>query len=139
MLRLLRGRGKAKKDRAATPADLPAASAAGTPDASCRIGAATISKSSMEAKLAERDALQHKLEAQALSSLKLAPVITKKAEVLAKHLREKITKEPDVASQILRAWIREEDRMMPAPSMILNTTKIRSEDHCRACARPPCC
>ena len=49
------------------------------------------------------------MEAQALSSLKLAPVITKKAEVLAKHLREKISKEPDVAAQILRSWIREEE------------------------------
>ena len=39
------------------------------------------------------------MEAQALSSLKLAPVITKKAEVLAKHLREKIAKEPDVGSR----------------------------------------
>jgi flagellar biosynthesis/type III secretory pathway M-ring protein FliF/YscJ len=44
-----------------------------------------------------------------LSSLKLAPVITKKAEVLAKHLREKIAKEPEVSAQILRAWIREEE------------------------------
>ena len=63
----------------------------------------------MESKLAERDALQHKLEAQALNSLKLAPVITKTSEVLAKHLREKIAKEPEVASQILRAWVREEE------------------------------
>jgi flagellar M-ring protein FliF len=63
----------------------------------------------MESKLAERDALQHKLEEQALNSLKLAPVITKTSEVLAKHLREKISKEPDVASQILRAWVREEE------------------------------
>jgi len=45
-----------------------------------------------------------------LSSLKLAPVITKKAEVLAKHLREKITKEPEVSAQILRTWIREEEQ-----------------------------
>jgi flagellar M-ring protein FliF len=63
----------------------------------------------MESKLAERDALQHKLEAQALNSLKLAPVITKTSEVLAKHLREKIAKEPEVSSQILRAWVREEE------------------------------
>jgi flagellar M-ring protein FliF len=63
----------------------------------------------IESQLAERDALQAKMDAQALSSLKLAPVITKKAEVLAKHLREKIAKEPDVSVQILRTWIREEE------------------------------
>jgi flagellar biosynthesis/type III secretory pathway M-ring protein FliF/YscJ len=36
-------------------------------------------------------------------------VITKKAEVMAKHLRERIAKEPDIAAQILRTWIREEE------------------------------
>jgi flagellar M-ring protein FliF len=63
----------------------------------------------IESQLAERDALQAKMDAQALSSLKLAPVITKKAEVLARHLREKIAKEPDISVQILRSWIREEE------------------------------
>ncbi len=63
----------------------------------------------MESQLVERDALQAQMDAQTLSSLKLAPVISKKAEVLAKHLREKIAKEPEVAAQILRTWIREEE------------------------------
>jgi flagellar biosynthesis/type III secretory pathway M-ring protein FliF/YscJ len=63
----------------------------------------------IESQLAERDALQQKMDAQALNSLKLAPVITKKAEVLAKHLREKIGKEAEVSAQILRNWIRDED------------------------------
>jgi flagellar M-ring protein FliF len=63
----------------------------------------------MEAELEERDALQQKSDAQMLSTLKLAPVITKKAEVLAKHLREKIAKDPDMAAHILRSWIREEE------------------------------
>ena len=63
----------------------------------------------MESQLAERDALQAQMDAQALSSLRLAPVITKKAEVFAKHLREKIAKEPDISVQILRTWIREEE------------------------------
>jgi flagellar biosynthesis/type III secretory pathway M-ring protein FliF/YscJ len=53
--------------------------------------------------------LQQKMDDQALASLKLAPVITKKGEVLAKHLREKIAKEPDISVQILRSWIREEE------------------------------
>jgi flagellar biosynthesis/type III secretory pathway M-ring protein FliF/YscJ len=63
----------------------------------------------MESQLAERDALQAKADAQALSSLKLAPVITKKAEVFSKHLRDKIAKEPEISVQILRGWIREEE------------------------------
>jgi len=62
----------------------------------------------IEAELAEREAMQKKIEAQALNSLKLTPVITKTAEVLAKHLREKIKQEPEVSAQILRTWIREE-------------------------------
>jgi flagellar M-ring protein FliF len=64
---------------------------------------------SFEVQLAERDALQQQLEAQALTSLKLAPVITKAGEVLAKHLREKIAKSPDVSAQVLRTWIREDE------------------------------
>jgi flagellar biosynthesis/type III secretory pathway M-ring protein FliF/YscJ len=63
----------------------------------------------IESQLAERDALQQRMDAQALNSLKLAPVITKKAEVFAKHLREKITKEPDISVQILKSWIRAEE------------------------------
>src|SRR5450432_3505492 len=65
--------------------------------------------SQIESQLAERDALQHKMDAQALASLKLMPVITKKAEVFAKHLREKVASEPEMSAQVLRGWIREED------------------------------
>jgi flagellar biosynthesis/type III secretory pathway M-ring protein FliF/YscJ len=82
------------------PAESPAARAA--------LAAAAVEQELAE-QLAERDALQQKSDAQALSSLKLAPVITKKAEVLAKHLRDKIAKEPEVSAQILRTWIREEE------------------------------
>jgi flagellar M-ring protein FliF len=81
---------------------------AGTGASKAAISAAN-AENQMESRLAERDALQQKVDAQALSSLKLAPVITKKAEVLAKHLREKITKDPEVSAQILRTWIREEE------------------------------
>lgn len=63
----------------------------------------------LESKLAERDALQKKIETEALNSLKLSPVITKTAEVLAKHLREKIKQEPEISAQILRTWVREEE------------------------------
>ena len=63
----------------------------------------------LESQLAEREALQQKMEAQTLNNLRLAPVITKAAEVLAKHLREKVSKEPEVSAQILRTWIHEDD------------------------------
>jgi flagellar M-ring protein FliF len=63
----------------------------------------------IESKLAERDALQQRLDAQALNALKLAPVITKTAEVMAKHLREKIKQDPEISVQALRTWIREEE------------------------------
>ena len=63
----------------------------------------------LEARLAERDALQQQMDAKALSALKLAPVITKTAEVMAKHIREKIKQEPEVSTQVLRSWIRDEE------------------------------
>jgi flagellar M-ring protein FliF len=89
-----------------SPATLQSAGAHG---ASAALPAPSQAESQMESQLAERDALQAQMDAQALSSLKLAPVITKKAEVFAKHLREKIAKEPDISVQILRNWIREEE------------------------------
>ena len=91
---------------ATSPATLQPAGAHGTLPA---LSAPNQVESQMESQLAERDALQAQMDAQALSSLKLAPVITKKAEVFAKHLREKIAKEPDISVQILRTWIREEE------------------------------
>jgi flagellar M-ring protein FliF len=63
----------------------------------------------LETKLAERDAMQAQLEAQALKSLQIAPVITKTAEILAKHLREKIKNESEVSAQVLRTWINESE------------------------------
>jgi flagellar M-ring protein FliF len=91
--------------------ELTGAAALGAGDSSATRAAlsAASAEQNLEAQLAEREALQQKSDAQMLSSLKLAPVITKKAEVLAKHLREKITKEPEIAGQILRTWIREEE------------------------------
>jgi flagellar M-ring protein FliF len=87
----------------------PAALTAGnSPAARAALGAAN-AEQELLSQLAERDALQQKSDAQALTHLNLAPVITKKAEVLAKHLRERITKEPEVSAQILRTWIHEEE------------------------------
>jgi flagellar M-ring protein FliF len=106
ILRRKRRKTTAVAELAAQPG-LPAAAHPGT--SLVAAPAAPQLEAQLESQLAERDALQAKMDAQALTSLKLAPVITKKAEVLAKHLREKIAKEPDVSVQILRTWIREEE------------------------------
>jgi flagellar biosynthesis/type III secretory pathway M-ring protein FliF/YscJ len=102
---LLSRRRKPRTEVEATaPAALPAA--AETPGA---VTAPPISvEKQLEAKLAERDALQEKMDEQALTAIKIAPVITKAAEVFAKHLREKIHQDPGVSAHILRSWIREE-------------------------------
>jgi flagellar M-ring protein FliF len=66
-------------------------------------------EAAFDAKVAERDALQNRLDAQALNALKLAPPITKTAEVLARHLREKIKQDAVVPAQILHSWIHGDD------------------------------
>ena len=103
---LLRRRKKAKAGSVTGPAEL---SAAGGPPATSATTAAVAVGNQIASQLAERDALQHKLEAETLACLKLAPVITKKAEVFAKHLREKVGSEPEMAARILRSWIRDEE------------------------------
>ena len=98
---------KRKKKKAAASA-LTELAAGDTAAGRAALSAAGAEKD-LEAQLAERDALQQKSDAQVLTSFALAPVITKKAEILAKHLRERIAKEPEIAGQILRAWIRDEE------------------------------
>ncbi len=102
---------KRRKQAAAASVSIPTALTAGESGPSglpAVEGAASIEKK-IESQLAEREALQQQAEAKALESLRLAPVITKQAEVLAKHLREKISKDPELAAQVLRTWIREEE------------------------------
>lgn len=102
----LRGRKKSKANSVTGPVELPAP--AGRLGAAAALPGSAVD-SQFESQLAEREALQHKMDAQALASLKLMPVITKKAEVFAKHLREKVGSEPELSAQVLRGWIREED------------------------------
>jgi len=90
--------------RATTPVELP-----GRETAPPGLEPGLSPEAQLESQLAEREALQQKMEAQTLNNLRLAPVITKAAEVLAKHLREKVSKEPEVSAQILRTWIHEDD------------------------------
>lgn len=61
----------------------------------------------MEAKLAEQNALKEKLTAEALNSLKLPQVTTKKTEVLTKYLTEEAKKDPVAMAQLVRTWLNE--------------------------------
>ena len=98
-------RRSAPEVEASAPAALPAgqgAAPAQIPQAGSSV------EQQLEAKLAEREAQQQKLDAQALSALKLAPAIAKTSEVLAKHLREKVKEDPDLSAHVLQSWIRED-------------------------------
>jgi flagellar M-ring protein FliF len=105
---LVRRRRKKRTTAVELPAQLAAGADASEMTALQAAGSDNVAET-LEARLAERAALEQKMEAQVLGSLKLAPVITKTAEVLAKHLREKIAKEPELSAQILRTWIHEEE------------------------------
>jgi len=105
---LMRRRG-APAMAASAPAALAAAPGAAPGAAPAQIAQAGPSlEQQLEAKLAEREAEQQKLDAQALSALKLAPAITKTSEVLAKHLREKVKEDPGLSAHVLQSWIRED-------------------------------
>ena len=61
----------------------------------------------IETQMAERAALKQQQEAEALNALKLPPVTTKKAEVLAKHITEQAKKDSMSMAQVLRTWMSE--------------------------------
>jgi len=92
---------------ASAPAALPASPNAAPAQIPQAAGQSNLEQQ-LEAKLAEREAQQQRLDAQALSALKLAPAITKTSEVLAKHLREKVKEEAGLAAHVLQSWIRED-------------------------------
>ena len=102
----LLGRNKRPARAPTTPPALPPGESSAKPSGLPAVAGVA---EQLESKLAAHDALQHKLDEQALSSLRLAPVITKTSEILAKHLRDKISKEPATSAQLLRTWIAEED------------------------------
>jgi flagellar M-ring protein FliF len=60
----------------------------------------------IENQLAEQAALRQKQEADALNALKLPPV-TKKAEVLTKHIGEQAKKDSSSMAHVLRSWMSE--------------------------------
>src|SRR5260221_9572805 len=60
----------------------------------------------IEKQLAEQAALREKQESDALNALKLPPV-TKKTEVLSKHIAEQAKKDSTVMAQVMRSWMNE--------------------------------
>src|SRR5260370_41425257 len=62
-----------------------------------------------EGQLASRAASQERLEAEALSALKLPAVGTKKSEILSKHLKKAVREDPTASAQLLRTWIHENE------------------------------
>ncbi|MGI8988797.1 MAG: flagellar basal-body MS-ring/collar protein FliF [Bryobacteraceae bacterium] len=93
---------KRKSPAAATaPRALPASDGSGpTPG----IQSESIEKQ-MEAKMAEQALLQQRLESDALQSLTLPNITTKKAEVLLKHLRDTVQKDSPATTNVLRTWL----------------------------------
>ena len=90
---LRRRKGKA---RTSTPAALAAA----------EVGATL--EEQMQAQFADQAKLEQRLEQEALSSIKLPKVTTKKTEVLVKQVKEAAKKDASVGAHVLRAWIGEQ-------------------------------
>ena len=63
----------------------------------------------MEDQLAGQVALQERMDTEALNALRLPAATSKKAEVLAKHLRETVKKDPPQTTQVLRTWLSESE------------------------------
>jgi flagellar M-ring protein FliF len=61
------------------------------------------------AQMAESEAERERLEQEALAALKL-PAVTKKAEVLKKHIIENASKDPAAAAQLVRTWLKDLER-----------------------------
>jgi flagellar M-ring protein FliF len=59
----------------------------------------------IEAQMADREEEQRKADLAALASIKVPPVKTKKAEVLAKQIRETTKKDSASSANVLQAWI----------------------------------
>ena len=79
------------------PVELPAGAGAPTPDQL---------QKQIEDRLAEQNALRQRQEAEALNALKVAPV-TKKTEVLSKHISEQAKKDAASMAHVLRSWMAE--------------------------------
>jgi flagellar M-ring protein FliF len=69
--------------------------------------------SRLQQQIADNEAEQAALEEQALSHIKM-PANTKTTEVLVRHIREAVQKDPVSAANILRTWVTDQDPKRPA-------------------------
>jgi flagellar M-ring protein FliF len=95
-----------RKPRAATAQDT-AMPAIGAPPAANQTHLNSL-EHQMAQQLAENEARQSLLEAEALSRIKL-PANTGKSEVLVKHIRNSVHKDAANATNVLRSWLAEPD------------------------------
>jgi flagellar M-ring protein FliF len=59
----------------------------------------------LEARFAEQAAEQQRQEAEAMLSLKLPAVSTKKSDVLVKHIASEVKKDPAALAHVVRSWL----------------------------------
>jgi flagellar M-ring protein FliF len=69
--------------------------------------------SRLQQQIADNEAEQAALEEQALSHIKM-PTNTKTTEVLVRHIRDAVQKDPVGAANILRTWVTDQDPRKPA-------------------------
>ncbi|MFN7994704.1 MAG: flagellar basal-body MS-ring/collar protein FliF [Bryobacteraceae bacterium] len=71
------------------------------------LGPAESGAGNIEAQIADRSQMQDRLEAEALSAIKVPSSTSNKKEALSKYLRESLKKDPAGQAQILRTWLHE--------------------------------
>jgi flagellar M-ring protein FliF len=82
----------------------PAGSVEMAPQLAAGSGSEESFSQKIENQLAEQAALRQKQEADALNALKL-PAVTKKAEVLTKHIADQAKKDSTAMAHVLRSWM----------------------------------
>jgi flagellar M-ring protein FliF len=101
MVSLLRSRRRVAPVAVEGPPQVPG-------EAEKAIEAANEAGKQLEAKLNEQAALKNRLEAEALSALKMPQVTTKKSEILTKHIGEAAKKDPTLMVHVLRSWLEDD-------------------------------
>ena len=99
----LRARGRRRRAILSAQAQIEAAAAA-----EAKLEPVNEAGKQLEARINEQSAAKARLEAEALSALKLPPVTTKKSEVLTKHIGEAARKDPTLMVHVLRSWLEED-------------------------------
>jgi flagellar biosynthesis/type III secretory pathway M-ring protein FliF/YscJ len=99
---------KMKRKKASVEMDGDAALPPGAEAGLAALEAGSGVEAQLQEKLSEQAAMKARLEQEALQSLKLPAVKTKKTEALTKHLAEEAEKEPEAMAQLVRTWLNEE-------------------------------